>query len=151
MFGPGELAGVSFPPGSGPRHGVKSNVKLSRSPGLPLSRNETEVPVLSIASTSPAATLRSTDRNHASDAERIADKFTHHNFQEVVESEEFLLLPPPQLIEVWISSFPPSYLHPHFLSLLLRTHCTYTLNPCTLTSAPTRPHHTQPSAPAIVQ
>ena len=31
---------------------------------------------------------------------RIADKFTQHNFQEVMEHEEFLLLPLPQLIDI---------------------------------------------------
>ncbi|CAL1268262.1 unnamed protein product [Larinioides sclopetarius] len=31
---------------------------------------------------------------------RIADKFTQHNFQEVMESEEFLLLPVNQLIDI---------------------------------------------------
>ncbi|VDP23895.1 unnamed protein product [Soboliphyme baturini] len=31
---------------------------------------------------------------------RIADKFTQHNFQEVMESEEFLMLPVGQLIEI---------------------------------------------------
>lgn len=31
---------------------------------------------------------------------RIADKFTQHNFQEVMESEEFLLLPVGQLVDI---------------------------------------------------
>lgn len=31
---------------------------------------------------------------------RIADKFTQHNFQEVMESEEFLLLPVSQLVDI---------------------------------------------------
>lgn len=31
---------------------------------------------------------------------RIADKFTQHNFQEVMESEEFLLLPVVQLVDI---------------------------------------------------
>ncbi|XP_062413567.1 kelch-like protein 20 isoform X2 [Pungitius pungitius] len=31
---------------------------------------------------------------------RIADKFTQHNFQEVMESEEFMLLPSSQLIDI---------------------------------------------------
>ncbi|TRY63322.1 hypothetical protein TCAL_02595 [Tigriopus californicus] len=31
---------------------------------------------------------------------RVADKFTYHNFQEVIEHEEFLLLPLSQLIEI---------------------------------------------------
>lgn len=31
---------------------------------------------------------------------RIADKFTQHNFQEVMESEEFLLLPIGQLVDI---------------------------------------------------
>lgn len=31
---------------------------------------------------------------------RIADKFTQHNFQEVIESEEFLLLPVGQLVDI---------------------------------------------------
>lgn len=31
---------------------------------------------------------------------RIADKFTQHNFQEVMESEEFLLLPVNQLVDI---------------------------------------------------
>ncbi|XP_065575475.1 kelch-like protein diablo [Artemia franciscana] len=40
------------------------------------------------------------DTHACRDLLRIADKFTQHNFQEVVESEEFLLLPPNQLIDI---------------------------------------------------
>lgn len=40
------------------------------------------------------------DTHSCRDLLRIADKFTQHNFQEVVESEEFLLLPLPQLIDI---------------------------------------------------
>lgn len=40
------------------------------------------------------------DTHACRDLLRIADKFTYHNFSEVVESEEFLLLPPAQLMEV---------------------------------------------------
>lgn len=40
------------------------------------------------------------DTHSCRDLLRIADKFTQHNFQEVVESEEFLLLPVSQLIDI---------------------------------------------------
>ena len=40
------------------------------------------------------------DTHACQDLLRIADKFTQHNFQEVMEHEEFLLLPLPQLIEI---------------------------------------------------
>ena len=40
------------------------------------------------------------DTHACRDLLRIADKFTQHKFQEVVEHEEFLLLPIEQLIEI---------------------------------------------------
>jgi len=40
------------------------------------------------------------DTHACRDLLRIADKFTQHNFQEVMEHEEFLLLPLPQLIDI---------------------------------------------------
>jgi len=36
----------------------------------------------------------------------LADKFTQHNFQEVMEHEEFLLLPLTQLIDIISSGMP---------------------------------------------
>ena len=45
--------------------------------------------------------IRSFADTHAcSDLLRVADMFAHHNFQEVMESEEFLLLPQDQLIDI---------------------------------------------------
>lgn len=40
------------------------------------------------------------DTHACRDLLRIADKFTQHNFQEVMESEEFLLLPINQLVDI---------------------------------------------------
>jgi len=40
------------------------------------------------------------DTHACRDLLRIADKFTQNNFQEVMESEEFLLLPPNQLVDI---------------------------------------------------
>ena len=40
------------------------------------------------------------DTHSCRDLLRIADKFTQHNFQDVVEHEEFLLLPLNQLIDI---------------------------------------------------
>lgn len=40
------------------------------------------------------------DTHACRDLLRIADKFTQHNFQEVMESEEFLLLPVNQLVDI---------------------------------------------------
>ncbi|KRY65537.1 Kelch-like protein 20, partial [Trichinella pseudospiralis] len=40
------------------------------------------------------------DTHACRDLLRIADRFTQHNFQEVVESEEFMLLPVNQLIDI---------------------------------------------------
>ncbi|XP_014669553.1 PREDICTED: kelch-like protein 20 [Priapulus caudatus] len=40
------------------------------------------------------------DTHACRDLLRVADKFTQHNFQEVMESEEFLLLPVNQLIDI---------------------------------------------------
>ncbi|XP_013413752.1 kelch-like protein 20 [Lingula anatina] len=40
------------------------------------------------------------DTHACRDLLRIADKFTQHNFQEVMESEEFLLLPLNQLVDI---------------------------------------------------
>ena len=40
------------------------------------------------------------DTHSCRDLLRIADKFTQHNFQEVMESEEFLELPVNQLMDI---------------------------------------------------
>ena len=40
------------------------------------------------------------DTHSCRDLLRIADKFTQHNFQDVSESDEFLLLPVSQLIDI---------------------------------------------------
>lgn len=40
------------------------------------------------------------DTHSCLDLLRVADKYTQHNFQEVMESEEFLLLPVPQLMDL---------------------------------------------------
>jgi kelch-like protein 20 len=40
------------------------------------------------------------DTHACRDLLRIADKFTQHNFSDVVESDEFLMLPMAQLIEI---------------------------------------------------
>ncbi|XP_061437286.1 LOW QUALITY PROTEIN: kelch-like protein 20 [Lethenteron reissneri] len=40
------------------------------------------------------------DTHACRDLQRTADKFTQHNFQEVMESEEFMLLPANQLIDI---------------------------------------------------
>ncbi|KAL1458174.1 hypothetical protein WDU94_008343 [Cyamophila willieti] len=40
------------------------------------------------------------DTHSCRDLLRIADKFTQHNFQEVMESEEFLILPVGQLVDI---------------------------------------------------
>lgn len=40
------------------------------------------------------------DTHACRDLMRIADKFTHHNFQDVAASEEFALLPLPQLVDI---------------------------------------------------
>ncbi|KAI5737572.1 hypothetical protein M8J76_014804 [Diaphorina citri] len=40
------------------------------------------------------------DTHSCRDLLRIADKFTQHNFQEVMESEEFLILPVAQLVDI---------------------------------------------------
>jgi len=40
------------------------------------------------------------DTHACRDLLRIADKFTQNNFQEVMDSEEFLLLPPNQLVDI---------------------------------------------------
>ncbi|GFR64007.1 kelch-like protein diablo [Elysia marginata] len=40
------------------------------------------------------------DTHACRDLLRIADKFTQHNFQEVMESEEFMLLPVNQLVDI---------------------------------------------------
>ncbi|PSN42803.1 Kelch-like protein diablo [Blattella germanica] len=45
-------------------------------------------------------TLLPADTHSCRELLRIADKFTQHNFQEVMESEEFLLLPVGQLVDI---------------------------------------------------